>query len=166
MTLATSGGAREARRRGRLTRRSSLFGSSLEMTCTSMAPDARTTRLITEPRVSSRHRDGGWRPSTSCVAFSARANSTSALADVVADDLVVLAAELVEQLAVLVEQLARRRRRARRSAGRARRAGRRASACAMRAARRIRCSPPGAPVIATTTRSRVSHGPVMPWRSM
>ncbi len=29
---------------------------------------------------------------------------------------------------------------------------------AMRAARRISCSPPGAPVMATTTRSRVSHG--------
>ena len=30
---------------------------------------------------------------------------------------------------------------------------------AMRAARRMTSSPPGAPVIATTTRSRVSHGP-------
>ena len=35
----------------------------------------------------------------------------------------------------------------------------------MRAARRITSSPPGAPVIATTTRSRVSHGPAMPCAS-
>ena len=37
---------------------------------------------------------------------------------------------------------------------------------AMRAARRTSCSPPGAPVTATTTRSRVSHGSAMPWASM
>ena len=36
----------------------------------------------------------------------------------------------------------------------------------MRAARRTSCSPPGAPVTATTTRSRVSHVSAMPWRSM
>ena len=35
----------------------------------------------------------------------------------------------------------------------------------MRAARRMRFSVPGAPVNATRTRSRVSHGCVMPWRS-
>ena len=37
---------------------------------------------------------------------------------------------------------------------------------AMRAARRIRLSPLGAPVTATTTRSRVSHTSSMPWSAM
>ncbi len=36
----------------------------------------------------------------------------------------------------------------------------------MREARRTSRSPPGAPVSATTTRSRVSHDAVMPWSSM
>ena len=35
----------------------------------------------------------------------------------------------------------------------------------MRAARRISISPLGAPVTATTMRSRVSHGRSMPWAS-
>ena len=56
-------------------------------------------------------------------------------------------------------------RRGRRSGGRARRAGRLAPRRAMRAARRISTSPPGAPVSATTMRSRVSHALSMPWSS-
>ena len=45
---------------------------------------------------------------TSWVACSACAKRTSAVADVVADDLVVRAAELLEQLAVLLEHARRR----------------------------------------------------------
>jgi 3-phenylpropionate/cinnamic acid dioxygenase small subunit len=48
------------------------------MTWTSIGPDRRTARLITEPRTSSAQRDRWLAPRMSWVAFSARANSTSA----------------------------------------------------------------------------------------
>jgi len=49
------------------------------MMWTSMSPDARTTRLMTEPRRRWLHRDRRLEPSTSWVARSARAKSTSAI---------------------------------------------------------------------------------------
>ena len=87
-------------RRTRGTVRSPSASSSgrCEMTWTSMGPDSRTTRLMTEPRTSSVTRDRRLAPSTSWVAFSARAKSTSAAATSLPDDLVVRAAELVQQI--------------------------------------------------------------------
>ena len=63
---------------------------------------------MTEPRMNSLQRDRWLAPSTSWVAFSARAKPTSASRDVGAADLVVLAAELGEQPAMLGEPLGRR----------------------------------------------------------
>ena len=129
---------------------------------------ARRSQDPVDHRSSDRARPSGDRrlaPSTSCVAFSARARPTSARGHVGAYDLVVRAAELLEQLACG----ARSRppgARPRPSAGATWTPTSSALArIAIRAARRISWSPPGAPVSATTTRSLVSHGPAMPWRS-
>ena len=78
--------------------------------------------------------------------------------DVASGDLVVLAAHLLEQLAVEREELGAGSGQALLAARRARRAARRGPAGRCREARRMRSSVPGAPVIATTTRSRVSQG--------
>ena len=55
-----------------------------EMTCTSIGPDRRMTRLMTEPLNSSCQRGRALAPSTIWVAFSARARSTRVAGDVVA----------------------------------------------------------------------------------
>ena len=120
-----------------------------------------STRLMTEPRVSSRparlparaehELRGVLGPGE--VARARRPTSAPATSWYVA-------AELLDERALLLERLAGR-------PGEAVLAERTctpsSSPCvraAMRAARRISRSPPGAPVSATTTRSRVSHGPV------
>ena len=84
--------------------------------------------------------------------------------DVVADDLVVGAAHVLDQGALSRQVRRDRRRRVRRCGPRGRRAGRRRGLrSAMRAARRMRVSPSGPPVSATTTRSRASQVPSMSW---
>ena len=106
-------------------------------------PDSRITLLITEPRVSSRQRERRLAPSTICVAFSERAASTSACADVGADDLVVRAAELLDERA-LRARAASADGAASPSCGRTCTATRSPFArCAMRAARRTSRSPSG-----------------------
>jgi hypothetical protein len=144
------------------------FDSSLtfsaEMTWTSIGPDRRMTRLITEPCVSSCHQDRPLAPSTICVAFSARANSIRAVATSLP----------VTSRYAPPSSSSSRRCSITRSVDRvdspvsdwtctpnsspwAR--------CAMRAARRMSWLLPGAPVMATTTRSRVSQGWLMPCRA-
>ncbi len=63
-------------------RRRLLSSSSAgrEITCTSIGPDMRTTRLMTEPLNNSCQRDRALAPSTIWVAFSDLANSTRAVA--------------------------------------------------------------------------------------
>ena len=91
----------------------SVSAGSWEMTCTSIGAASRTERLMTEPRTSSVHRDRRLAPRTSCVQFCARANSASAPATSLGDDLVVLAAEVGEQLPVAGDSLGDRAFRAR-----------------------------------------------------
>ncbi len=140
--------------------------SRVEMMCTSMSPDARTTRLITEPCRSEPQRERRLEPMTNCVARSARAKSTSASDGVGADDLVIRAAEVFEEHAVPFEHAGRRARRALRRRARAHRADRpwRASRYAKPGARgarpRARPSARPPPVRASPTPS------VMPWSSM
>ena len=87
------------------------------------------------------------------------------LGHVGADHLDIAAAELLEQRPVAGHPVRRRRRHARCRAARGRPTSSAFARVAMRAARRTRSSPPGAPVSETTTRSLVSHGPSIPWRS-
>ena len=83
---------------------SSSPSSRVEITCTSMSPDARTTRLMNEPRTSSAQRDLRLDPSTSCVACSLRANVTSVCAGSAPTHVVIRPAEILEQPAVAFEQ--------------------------------------------------------------
>ena len=85
--------------------------------------------------------------------------------DVAGDDLVVLAAEVGEQLSGAAARFSERGPASPSAVVTWRPSSSPCARCAMRAARRINASVPGAPVIATSTRSRVSHGSVMPWRS-
>ena len=98
-------------------------------------------------------------PSTSWVAFSARAKASSDLGHVVAEDLVVAAAEALDQAPLLGQGALADAARARRTSRRARPAARRPARTAIRAARRSSVSPSGPPVSATTTRSRASQMP-------
>ena len=77
------------------------------MTWTSIVPDIRMTRLITEPRVSSCQRFWRLLPRISWVAFGA-GEVDECRRDVASGDLVVLAAHLLEQLAVEREELGSR----------------------------------------------------------
>ena len=79
------------------------------------------TSLITDPLVSSAQRERALAPSTTCVAFSARAICTMRLPDVGSGDLVVATAELLEECAVLFEADRVVSPRARRPIGRERR---------------------------------------------
>ena len=84
-TACRRGGSGELMRRRRRRRRASPVAGrrprSCEMTWTSIGPDSRTTRLIDRAPRSARPTGTGWlAPSTSWVAFSARAKSTSAAA--------------------------------------------------------------------------------------
>ena len=156
-------GVRTRRRRGRASRSSSVL--SAEMTWTSMGPARAITRLMTEPWVRRWSRLRRLAPSTIWVAFSARATSIRATA---------------------TSEATTSRNSPPSSSSRRRWAwppvrpppiDRPLSAVtwtpmsspwvrwAMRAARRIRCSVPGAPVTATMTRSRSSQVSVIPWRS-
>ena len=117
---------------------SSSSAALVEMTWTSMSPDAPDHRVDRPSPGSARHqRDRGVAPSTIWVACSARAKSDQGGGDVVADDLVVRAAEVVEQCAVRVEQLAGAARPGRRSAATCTPRRSPCGRAAMRAARRI-----------------------------
>ena len=102
----------------------------------------------------------GWRRARAGWRSRARAKSSSALGDVVADDLVVGAAERLDQRPLRGQRRPGRRRSGRRCAATCT-ASRSppADRAAIRAARRISVSPSGPPVSATTTRSRVSQVP-------
>ena len=142
-----------------------LVASSVEITWTSMVPDARITSLITEPRMSSSSATAGWRRARSAsrsrpgrTAPAPRPTSAPATSWYSPPS-------SSSSVPVLVE-------RARSTAPASPSVDRTCTPSssprvrvAMRAARRITSSPPGRPVIATTTRSRVSHGPAMPWAS-
>ncbi len=139
-----------------------------EMTWTSIGPDIRTTRLITDPLISSRHRDRPLAPSTIWVAFSARARSTRAAATSLL---------VTRRYSPPSSSSSWRWAATMAASGSPEPADNPLSATtctpirsplardAIRAARRTRWSVSGAPASATTMRSRVSHGRVMPCRS-
>ena len=138
--------------------------TSEEMTWTSMVSDARMTLLITEPRRRCVHRDWRLAPSTICVAFSFCANCTS----VVAGSALASSWYSPPSSWSSVRCAPSASPEGPRSPSDGRTCTPRSSPrvrAAMRAARRMTSSPPGAPVIATTTRSRVSHGRAIPWAS-
>ena len=123
------------------------------------------TRLITEPRVSSVEARAPGRAEDDLGRVEGVRRRDERLADVRADDLAVGAAELLDELALLA-RAGRRLPPARPSCGRTWTAMRSPfDRAAMRAARRTRRSPSAEPVRATTTRSRVSQGRSIPWRS-
>ena len=131
-----------------------------------MSPAWRITLLMTEPRTGAAHRDRWLGPRTSWVACSARAKLSSPAVGSDADHLAVGAAQFLAAAPGARSSWP--------AAGPARPSSVRTWTpkssplvrWAIRDARRMRVSPPGAPVMATTTRSRVSHGWVMPWSSM
>ena len=130
-----------------------------EITWTSMPAGAADDRLMTEPCSSSCQRLRRLAPSTIWVAFSDAGEVDERRGDVVADDLAVACRRARSsscRCAVEVEPGAWPCRPS--SATTCTPTSSPLARPAMRAARRMSCSPPGAPVTATTTRSRVSHG--------
>ena len=93
------GGTVTGRRRFGEEGRPTPGGSVAVITCTSIVPEARIARLMTEPRTISDTRDRSLWPRTSWVAFSARGEADQRARDVGAGHLGVLAVQLLEQLA-------------------------------------------------------------------
>ena len=144
---ATTRGRWAARRRARATL----------ITCTSSDPARRRTSLITDPRSSSAQRERPLAPSTSCVACSRLGEVGQRRRRRRCRRLLVDAAEVLQRADGAGRGDRSARWPGRRWPARARRSARLSRGAAMRAARRMRCSPLGAPVMATTTRSRVSQ---------
>ena len=128
------------------------------------APAARITELMTDPRTKSCTRPRWVAPMTSWVAFSASATCTSAGATSAPTTSTYLPPRSssrtrfwTRSLALVPVRLSSVRTCTPTSSALIR--------IAMRAARRIRTALPREPVIDTTTRSLVSHGPAILWRS-